>query len=402
MLRVGMVIQRYGAGVVGGAETLARDLAERLNASGCDVTVFTTTARDYLSWRNEFPAGDSILKGVVIRRFNSARERDIEAFNHFSAGFFDQPPDERDEEKWFRLQGPFCPDLIDGLREAQKEIDIFIFCTYLYYPTVAGLKAVEKPSVLFPTAHDEAPIYLRLMADVFKKPNALCFLTGAEMELAQRLFQPQQEMALIRTGLDIRDHIPAALFKKRYLQFAPYLLYAGRIERGKGLETVFEAYNSIRKHRLAEFVLIGKKLMDLPPVAGVKYMGFVSEEEKLSAFRGAVLSVQPSALESLSITTLESFSQKTPVLVNRQSGVLREHIELSGGGYAYENADEFCEAFNRIYDQRREARKLGEKGYRYLKTCFSWPVVIADLKERLERIVRENRPRPAGTPVRYG
>ncbi|MCP5103108.1 MAG: glycosyltransferase family 4 protein, partial [bacterium] len=76
MIKVGVVVQRYGEAVVGGAETLARDVAERLNASGFDVTVFTTTARDYVTWRNEYKPGESILKGVVIRRFDSEGERD--------------------------------------------------------------------------------------------------------------------------------------------------------------------------------------------------------------------------------------------------------------------------------------------------------------------------------------
>jgi len=390
MKKIGIVVQRYGKEVVGGAESLARDIAERLNSSGFDVTVFTTTARDYITWENEFKPGESILKGVIIKRFPVAKQRDIEAFNQFSHIFFNQDADERDEMKWIYEQGPYSPALIEGIQRAQQDMDVFLFFTYLYYPTIEGLKVAEKPAVLFPTAHDEPPIYLDLMKDVFKRPKALFFLTGAEMDFVKKTFQPKNITALMRTGTDIRENIDESLFRRNYLQYAPYILYAGRIEKGKGLEQVFEAYGEIKKRRLIDFVLMGKKLMDIPGIEGLKYVGFVSEEEKLSAFKGAVASVQPSPLESLSITTLESFSQETPVLVNKKSAVLREHIDLSGGGFTYDNIDEFIRHFYTIYDQRRLRREMGLKGYRYVKEYFSWDVVMEKIKKELENVIKTN------------
>jgi len=388
MIKAGVVVQRYGKEVVGGAETLARDVAERLNASGFDVTVFTTTARDYITWRNEYKAGESILKGVAIRRYDVVEERDIESFNSFSETFFNCPQvEKRDEEKWIRQQGPYSPGLIEGIREAQAEFDVFLFFTYLYYPTIAGMKVVEKPVVLFPTAHDEAPIYLNLMEDVFRRPEALFFLTGAEMAFVKRKFNPPHVMELVRTGLDIVDDVDERLFKRNYLQFAPYMVYAGRIERGKGLEQVFEAYREIRTKRLVDFVLLGKQLMDIPDIEGLKYVGYVSEEEKLSAFKGAVLSVQPSPLESLSITTLESFSQGTPVLVNKNCAVLCEHIDISGGGLAYDNPGEFAEHFYTLYDKRRKAKVMGLNGYEYVQKYYSWNVVIDKIKTQLKALL---------------
>lgn len=95
MIKVGVVVQRYGEDVVGGAETLARDVSERLNASGFDVTVFTTTATDYITWDNNYNEGESILKGVMIKRFNVDQKRDIEKFNNISVKFFDQNEKEK-------------------------------------------------------------------------------------------------------------------------------------------------------------------------------------------------------------------------------------------------------------------------------------------------------------------
>ncbi|MCP4156735.1 MAG: glycosyltransferase, partial [bacterium] len=259
----------------------------------------------------------------------------------------------------------------------------------LYYPTIEGLKVVDKPAVLFPTAHDEAPIYMNLMNDVFKRPEAIFFLTGAEMNFVKKKFNPPNKLELVRSGMEINDKIDESLFKRNFLQFTPYFLYAGRIEKGKGLEPVFEAFEEIKKTRLVEFILMGKKLMDIPKIDGIKYVGFVSEEEKLSAFKGAVFSVQPSPLESLSITTLESFSQKTPVLVNKKCDVLNEHIDMSGGGLAYDNKEEFIQQFKTLYEKRKSTKIMGIKGYRYVNEYYSKEAVAENIKNHLENIAAD-------------
>jgi glycosyltransferase involved in cell wall biosynthesis len=388
MIRIGIVVQRYGQDVVGGAETLARDVAERLQRVGFDVTVFTTTAMDYISWKNQYSAGETILKGVRILRYQVEKERHIEEFNQLSDKFFQSPPAERHEQQWIIEQGPYCPQLIDALSENRQKIDCFIFFTYLYYPTIEGLKVVKKPSILFPTAHDEAPIYMQAVAEMFKKPDCLCFLTESEMKLVERLFQPAAVMNLLRTGMMISDHADETQFRKKFGLVAPYVLYAGRIEKGKGVDVVFSGYAQLERQHLLNLVLIGKLLMPLPKNEGIHYLGFVSEAEKLAAFKGARFSIQPSPMESLSITTLESFSQKTPVLVNRQSLVLDEHIRLSGGGLGYQSQAEFIDQALCLLENSSLRKQMGQAGYAYVKKYFSWEVVILALKQQILQLIK--------------
>jgi len=387
MLTIGFVVQRYGREVIGGSETLARDLAERLVKAGMRIIVFTTCARDYLTWRNDYAAGESVLRGVLIRRFQVRRERNMEDFNRLSDSFFAAAPKDRDEQKWLEEQGPYCPALVEALAADQKDIDLFFFFTYLYYPTVVGSGVVSKPVVLFPTAHDEAPIYLQAMNPVFNRPQALFFLTRAEMELTQRLFSPPGQLRLVRTGIDIPVDVSEKPFRARHLLVAPYLLYAGRIEKGKGLEAVFEYFRTIQKETYAELILIGKKLMEIPAIQGLKYLGYVSEADKLAAFRGAVLSVQPSPLESLSITTLESFAVETPVLVNRRCAALVEHVEASRGGLAYENGHEFLEGFRQLYRRPALRRRMGRRGLEYVRQYYSWEAVLTEIKKGISQVL---------------
>ncbi len=391
MISLGVVVQRYGNEVVGGAETLARNVAERLLRQGLRVTVYTSCARDYLTWRNEYPAGESWLRGVRIRRYPALRERDISAFNRFSDEFFAAPPERRDEERWIAEQGPLCPDLLQALAAAERETDLFLFFTYLYYPTVFGLRALRKPAALFPTAHDEPPFHLSLMGEVFRRPRALFFLTRAEMDLVQRAYDPPGRRSLARTGLDIPAEVDENVFRRRALLVAPYLLYAGRIEKGKGLEEVFDHYRLLKREAYVDLVLLGRKGMELPAIEGLKYAGYVSEAEKRSAFKGALLSLQPSPLESLSITTLESFSVRTPVLVNRRCPALMEHVQASGGGLAYGDAEEFLAGFRALY--RRPARRaaMGERGLQYVRTYYSWDAVLREIQAGIEEILEIRR-----------
>jgi glycosyltransferase involved in cell wall biosynthesis len=388
MLTIGFVVQRYGREVIGGSESLARDLAEKLVKEGFRIIVYTTCARDYLTWRNEYAAGESVLQGVLIRRFPVRRERDLEDFNRLSNRFFAAAASERDEEEWLEAQGPYCPDLVEALAAGQKDIDIFFFFTYLYYPTVVGSRAVTRPLVLFPTAHDEAPIYLAAMRRVFERPQALFFLTQAEMDLTRRLFSPPGSMRLVRTGVDILDDVSEKTFRAKYLLVAPYMLYAGRIEKGKGLEAVFEYYGAVRKEAYVELVLIGKKLMEIPVVQGLKYLGYVSAADKLSAFKGALFSLQPSPLESLSITTLESFSVETPVLVNRRCPALLEHVEASLGGLAYENGEEFLQGFRQLFRRPALRRRMGANGLEYVRKYYSWEAVLREIKSGIAEVLK--------------
>lgn len=377
MPRLAFVVQRYGAGVVGGAETLAREMAERTAAEGLDVTVITTTARDYISWEEHFPAGESILRGVRILRYPVASPRNIEDFNRFSETFFGMPAQERDEEKWFRMQGPHSPALLQALERLEDEFDLFVFFTYLYQPTVDGVLRIRtKPVVLFPTAHDEPPLYLNKVRLMMERVDAFFFLTRAEKNLVERVFSPQVPLLLLRTGI-VRLAAETDLFRRRSGIILPYMLYAGRIERGKGLEMVIEAYRILRRRRLIDWILIGKQLMDLPREEGIKYLGYVSEAEKRSAFAGAVFSVQPSPLESLSITTLESFVQKTPILANGHCAVLREHIELGNGGLSYEDPESFVRNAEFLVDNLRERRRMGRLGSEYVREFFDWSRVMA-------------------------
>jgi len=90
MRRVAFVVQRYGREVLGGAEELCRQVAERL-AGRFAVAVLTTCARDYLTWKDAYRPGSETLAGVEVHRFPVARTRRVRSFGRFSQRIFGRP-----------------------------------------------------------------------------------------------------------------------------------------------------------------------------------------------------------------------------------------------------------------------------------------------------------------------
>ena len=385
---VALVVQRYGADVTGGSEALARALAERLAATH-DVTVFTTCARDYVTWRNELPAGEQVSNGVTVRRFPVEEERDLDAFNRFGESLYGRPHSDGDEQAWLRQQGPYVPRLVEALARERGRFRAVLFFTYLYYPTVEGLRAVPERSILVPTTHDEPPLRFGLYRELFAQARAFAFLTPAEEALVRSRFEVGARPALVAgMGVDDPQAVDVDAFRARQGLGERYLLYAGRIDAGKGCADMLRFYERYRARaaRPAELVLIGRLAMDEPAGEGVRCLGFVSEEDKQAAFAGASVVLCPSAYESLSITLLEGFARGVPGLVNARSAVLKEHALLAQGALYYEDGLEFVEALETMLADDALRSALGQGGRRHVARHYRWDVVMDRYRSLIEAV----------------
>ncbi|WP_164000163.1 glycosyltransferase family 4 protein [Pyxidicoccus caerfyrddinensis] len=383
--RVALVVQRYGE-VTGGAEKLAAQMAEHL-APHWDLTVLTTCAKNHLSWENVFPPGPDEVDGIKVLRFPSTRARNIRGFNGLSRQVFDKPNERLREEQWVAEQGPLCPGLLNHLATTRDAYDGYLFFTYLYAPTVWGLPLVADRALLVPTTHDESPIKFGVYRDVFERPRALLCLTPEELTIIEKYFPDHARTRVVGVGVD-RPEADGARFREKHGIRKHYLLYVGRQEPGKGVGELLE-YHRALKQRYADapdLVLAGDTNMELSG-EGVRYLGRIDEQDKHDALAGALAVVVPSRYESLSLLTLESFAQGTPVLVNGRSDVLVGQVERSGAGRTYTDLESFIQGLREVGEQRAP---LGKKGLAYVKKQ-GWPQVVAAYREELERILEENR-----------
>ena len=387
-MRVALVVQRYGLEVHGGAETLARRMAELL-AEHVDLEVLTTCALDYLTWADHYPPGLDEVNGVLVRRFEVPEPRDYEAFEEAGQAAYQVPDDLALGRNWMRAQGPHSPGLLDHLRTHGHEYDVVVFVTYLYATTADGLPLVADRAVLVPTMHDEPPLRLRIFDELFARTRLCLFSTPEERELARERFGVADERARI-VGAGVDDHPDAEgwRFAVETAINRPYALYHGRLDPSKGVPELIEFHGSYRAKRPEglDLVLLGRGSVDLSEDDGFHALGFVSEELKHDAIAGAEVVVCPSPYESLSFSQLEAWSHGRPTLSNAMSPVLVAQSRRAGGGLWYSNAEDYAAMLDLLAKAKPLAAAIGAQGRRYVRAEYSWKAVRDGWLAALEEI----------------
>jgi len=395
-LRVAFVIQRYGEHVVGGAEQGCRQLAE-LMSNDWDVTVITTCAKNYLTWENELPPGESHLNGVRILRYPVAKARNFEEFsakaNQLEHASHRLSADE--EAQRFIDQGPYTPDLVESLSGHYHNFDAFIFYTYLYYTTAAGLPKVADKAYLISTAHDEPPFYfVRTYAPLFHSLRGIIYLSESERDLINRVYQVPEQVKQIPLGLGVPDagkltEAEITELDKKYGDLLDLshcnLLYLGRIAPAKGCRELLAQIQEIYDHFgvRVKLLLGGSTEIDIPEHPSIKYLGFLTEKEKVFLLNRVSALINPSHLESFSIVIMEAWKCGTPVVVNRGSIVMKEHCDRAKGGLYYSGSAMLAGIAEWLRANRDSAAELGRSGKAYVEEQFDWKRIRRQLIENI-------------------
>lgn len=176
----------------------------------------------------------------------------------------------------------------------------------------------------------------------------------------------------------------------------PYFLYAGRLEKLKGLHTVIPIFRERRNARL----LVAGQGSDEPALrrlsegmSNVEFLGQVADGQLSKLYREAVAVIVPSlCLETFSLVTVEAFQHGTPV-IGRKLGGVAELIEESGGGIAYETEQYLPAIIERLLGDPGLRQELGKRGFEAYQRRWSEQV---HLKQYFEIIGRISGSRRAG------
>lgn len=389
-MKLAVVVQRYGADINGGAELHARYIAERL-AAHARVEVVTTCARDYVTWRNERPAGVEQVNGITVRRFPVRHERKPYEFGSHSQRVFEHVHSVADELAWLESEGPASPALIDYLGRASSDFDFVLLFSYRYYHAWHAARRLNRKAILVPTAERDPAIGLSIFGPTFRAVRAVMYNSHEERAMIHAATGNQDVPGIVvGVGSDVPARSDGVRFRRKYKIATPFAIYVGRIDENKGCRELFDFFQRYAATFPLglDLVLIGSAIMPIPEHPRIHHLGFLSDEDKFDAIAASDLLIMPSFFESLSMVALEAWALGKPVLANGRCDVLQGQCVRSGAGLYYERYEEFAETLFSLESNGPLHARLGRNGRDYFARNYDWPVIEGKYLEMFEQLKR--------------
>ena len=197
---------------------------------------------------------------------------------------------------------------------------------------------------------------------------------------------------------------PAGEWRRRhgFAADACVLLFLSRLDRKKGLDLLVPAFLSVAREDPSAMLAIAgdgdealaTELRRLVAQSGledrVRWLGFVTGEERVQALRGCDVFVLPSYNENFGIAVVEALHAGRPVLISNEVYI---HEVLSRRGCA-----EVCEptgagvlaALRRLVSDRAHRERLARQAEATALAEFAPDVVRDQLRELYRQVRREN------------
>jgi glycosyltransferase involved in cell wall biosynthesis len=378
---------------------VARGLTDR----GVPVEILTTCARDHFTWVNEFAPGVSQTDDeIVVRRFPTETARSGAVRDRIGSRILNgESITIQDQQQWANASLR-CSGLWHHVFDHGSRYRALVFAPYMFWTTYAVSQIHSRRSIIMPCLHDESPARLDIFRAMIEGAGALWFLTEPERSLAQRLYSLPPRHEVVGAPVAVAHGHDADRFRARHGIHDPFVYFAGRREWGKGWDQLLAGFAEFTRRRRSSIAsgsslkLVTTGVGEVTPPLGCESdvidLGLVSEQDRDDAMAAAAAYIQPSAMESFSLTVLEAMMAGTPVLANRASDVVSWHLERSGAGLTFGDKAELVECLNFVADRPEAARSLARAGRGYVIANYEPDAVFDRLLDSLDRWFPAGRP----------
>jgi glycosyltransferase involved in cell wall biosynthesis len=210
-------------------------------------------------------------------------------------------------------------------------------------------------------------------------------------DLAERGI-PMSSTAVIYPGIDSAGYTPNPAERAAVPTFA----YLGRLKKYKGVHLCIEAFGRMaNREAILEIAGAGDYRPQLEALAKsldlgnrVRFLGRITEAEKLSLLRRSWALLFASPKEGWGITNLEAAACATPVIASNSPGI-RESVRDGVTGYLVSHGDTraMAAAMDRIAGSRELVASLGAQA-RTFSEGFTWENAADQTERHLFEVIR--------------
>lgn len=391
-MRLGIVVQRYGNEIGGGAELHARYIAEHLSTHH-DVEVFTTRALDYITWKNHYSGGTTKVGPIFVHRFGVKKPRAPDRYGQYEKELLSREHTKDEELRWLELEGPYTPSLVKEVRKRAQNFDAWIIFSFRYYSSYHSLHALLPNVFLVPTAEPDPIISFSIFQNLFQQPKGIFYNSLEEQRMIQGLTRNYHVPGVVvGVGVELPGEVNPQRFRQRFQLHDPFILYIGRLDANKGVEKLtknFIEYIKTHPQSPLHLVLLGTPVIPLPQHPRIRILGYVDPQIKFDALAACEFLVNPSSLESLSMVLLEAWAMKKAVLVNGLCPVTKGQVIRANGGLYYESSVEFAGMLDWLLSHPVERTRMGELGEAYYKANYRWEIIMEKYDQMLSLVNTE-------------
>lgn len=202
---------------------------------------------------------------------------------------------------------------------------------------------------------------------------------------------PRANIRVIHNGVDTAHYTPNPGERAD----RPLFTYLGRLKRYKRVDLVIRAFAELNVPE-ASLEIAGtgdyrpqleRLVRSLDLGSRVKFLGFISEEEKIRLLRRAWASVLASPKEGWGISNLETAACGTPVVAANSPGI-RESVVDGKTGFLVPGTDvgAMAAAMRRLSQSKTLVAEMGTAGRRFAEQ-FTWEKSALQTIEHLESVV---------------
>jgi D-inositol-3-phosphate glycosyltransferase len=182
---------------------------------------------------------------------------------------------------------------------------------------------------------------------------------------------------------------------------AKVILYVGRFDRRKGIETLVRAVgcNQVRQHPDLKLIIVGgstpgrkngkerERIEDIVNELGLAeittFAGHIEHQDLPDYYAAADVCVVPSHYEPFGLVAIEAMASGTPVIASNVGGLKFTVInELTGLLVPPQDKQAFAQAINQVLSYPAWSRQLEKEARKRVESKFSWDGVAEQLEQQ--------------------